>query len=402
MVQNFTEKYRPQCFAEMKGVEPMIEKLKGFYKSFGIGKKAILFAGPPGTGKTTLAHVLAKEMKCEIIELNASDLRNKEQIDKVVGAAASQKSLFSKGKLILIDEVDGISISDRGGLPELLSIIEKTAFPMIITANNIWQQKFSLLRKKCEILPFKEVDYRIVYLFLKEIAQKEKLKLEEATIKGIAINAKGDLRAALNDLQSVKESISDLSPRDKEEDIFDVLRRIFKTTFAQEMVQLYEKTELSLDEIFLWLEENLPLEYEGEELVKAFEMLSLADVFRGRIHRNQHWRFQLYQNIFLSAGVALVKKSPKLGFTSYKKPTRVLKIWMANQKHAKRKTLAAKYAKYFHISKERAFQEFYFISLLIGETTARQMRLEDEDMKYIDEVKAKFRMKAGNFAVSRK
>ncbi len=399
MVLNFTEKYRPQSFAEVKGQDLFVERLKYFYQTFGAHKKAIIFHGPPGTGKTTLAHVLAKEQGCELVELNASDLRNKEQLDRILRAASEQKSLFSKGKIILVDEVDGISVADRGGLPELLAIIEKSSFPIVITANDIWQQKFSLLRKRCELLQFKEIDYRVVYSLLRDIAQKEGIHLEDATLKGIAIKARGDIRAALNDLQSVKESLASLGERDKKEDIFDVLRRIFKEAFTEEMLELFDKTHLTLDEVFLWIEENLPYEYEGEELARGFEMLSLADVFRGRIIKRQHWRFVLYQNIFLSAGIALAKKNPRAGFTLYKKPVRVLKIWMANQKHAKRKALSAKYAKYFHISKERAFQEFYFISLLIGEETARQMNLENDDFTYIEEIKARFRGKVGDVSV---
>lgn len=399
MTLNFAEKYRPATLSEVKGHELLIDKLRGFYKTFGSSKKAVILCGPPGTGKTTLAHALAKEKGCEIVELNSSDLRNREQIDRVLRAASEQKSLFSKGKIILVDEVDGISVTDRGGLPELLSIIEKSSFPIIITANNIWQQKFNLLRRKCELLQVREMDYRVIYSILREISQKEGIVLEDATLKGIAIKARGDIRAALNDLQSVKDSIASLGGRDKEEDIFNILRVIFKSSFTQDMLEMYDKTSLSLDDIFLWLEENIPYEYEGEEMAKAFDMLSLADVFRGRIIKRQYWRFILYQNVLLSAGVALSKKGPKIGFTVYKKPTRVLKIWIANQKYAKRKAIAAKYSKHFHISKERAFQEFYYISLLLGEDSMRKMDFEEEDVKYIEEVRAKFGARAGKGVV---
>ena len=62
-----------------------------------------------------------------------------------------------KEKLILMDEADGITASDRGGLPELIALIQKTQFPIIITSNNVWQKKFSLLRQKCQIVNLKEL-----------------------------------------------------------------------------------------------------------------------------------------------------------------------------------------------------------------------------------------------------
>ena len=64
------EKYRPKSFNEIKGQELTIEKLKAFIKYFGTGKKAIILHGPPGAGKTTLAHIAARETNSEIFELN--------------------------------------------------------------------------------------------------------------------------------------------------------------------------------------------------------------------------------------------------------------------------------------------------------------------------------------------
>src|SRR3989344_8981327 len=115
------EKYRANCFADVKGQDLAIEKVKIFLKNFP-KKKAVILHGPPGTGKTSLAYALASEMDFEILELNASNLRDKEQVNKIIEPASVQQSLFKRGKVILIDEVDGISARDRGGLQELLDI----------------------------------------------------------------------------------------------------------------------------------------------------------------------------------------------------------------------------------------------------------------------------------------
>ena len=157
----WTEKYRPKNLGEIRGQEEAVIKLKDFIKNFGKSKNAILLHGPPGTGKTSLAHALADDIDCEIFELNASDLRNKERLKEVLKPVIEQKSLKKDGKIILVDEVDGISSEDYGGLPELLELIDQTSFPMIITANDVWDKKFNSLRKKCEMLPLKELSYNI-------------------------------------------------------------------------------------------------------------------------------------------------------------------------------------------------------------------------------------------------
>ncbi|MBI2629545.1 replication factor C large subunit [Candidatus Pacearchaeota archaeon] len=379
------EKYKAGCFIDIKGQDFNIEKLKYFIKNFP-QKKAIILHGPPGTGKTSLAYALALELKSEILELNASDLRNKEKINQIIGEASQQSSLFAKNKILLIDEVDGVNSDDRGGLTELIRLIEITNFPMIITANKIWDSKFSELRKKAELVELKELGYRTIFEIIKDIAKKEGMSVQEDLLLNIAIKARGDVRAAINDLQTIglETKNEDIHERDKEEKIFNVLKIILQNKPNSETINLYDKVDMPLDEILLWLEENIPAEYRGEEIYNAFDKISRADVFRGRIHRQQHWRFLIYQNLLLSAGIAASKKSVKTGFVSYKRPTRILKIWMKNQAQKYRKTIAEKYAEYCHISIKRAMKDFPMIKLLLKNTKAiEELKLEPEEIDYL-------------------
>jgi len=380
------EKYRAACFIDIKGQEVAIDRIKAFIKTFPSMKKAVILYGPAGTGKTSLAYALARENNCEILELNASDLRNREQLEKVLKPATEQQSLSGKNKLILVDEADGLSTADRGGLPEILTLIEKTKFPMIITANNIWQQKFNLLRKKAELIPMKALNYKIVHSLLQEIAKKETIPISSEILTSIAIKSRGDMRAALNDLQTVHlvNQPEELSERDKEEDIFNILRQIFKNLVNKNTIKLYDTVNMPLDEILLWLEENIPSEYKGEELARAYDALSKADVFRGRIHRQQHWRFLIYENILLSAGVAAAKEQARLGFTSYKKPSRILKIWLSNQQQLKKKSIAVKYAEYCHIGTKRAMHDFPIIKVFLNNPDMhKQLRLEQDEIEFL-------------------
>jgi replication factor C large subunit len=388
----FCEKHRPECFADIKGQDMAVAKIKDFMANFP-AEKAIILYGPTGSGKTSLVYALAQESKSEILELNASDLRNKEEIDKIVKGASQQASLFSPSfnikskKIILVDEVDGLTTDDRGGLPELIKLIEDSSFPIIITANDVWDRKFSDLRKKADLIELKELNYLTILDILKSICQKENCILPEDLLKNIAIKSKGDVRAALNDLQTINQetTIDGIDERDKEEKIFNVLKNVFKNLPNTETLFLYEKLNMPLDEVFLWLEENLPLEYKGKELYLAFNALSKADVFRGRIYRQQHWRFLIYQNFLLSAGVASAKTKPKSGFTSYQKPSRILKIWMINQKNLQKKAISEKIAGFLHISKRRAKQDFPILKAIIKDKpeTLRKLGLEAEEIEFI-------------------
>lgn len=389
---NWIEKYRPKFFNEIKGQEQAVEKVKNFlndFKKYG-QKKAILLYGPPGTGKTTIAHVTANESFSEIFELNASDLRNREKLREILKPATEQKSLIKKGKIILVDEVDGISESDFGGLQELIKLIEFSFHPIIITANDIWDKKFNELRKKTEILQLKEISYRIIKDILIEILKKEKKFINNDTLTNIAVKAKGDLRAAINDIQTISGVAGSLQisidERNKEIDIFNVLRAIFKGNPNEELLKIFESVNKPADEIMLWIEENIPAEYNGKELARACDLLGKADIFRRRIYRQQYWRLLLYQNAFLSYGISSAKSGKqKTGFTNYKKPTRILKIWLNNQKIEKKKSIAKKFASYTHIGEKRALNEFPIIrNFLTKPEIQKELKLNAEEIEYLN------------------
>ena len=357
MTKPWVEKYRPKSFDDIKGQDEAISKVKKFLEDFknsktgrGKSKKAMLLHGSPGTGKTTLALVAAKEYNAEIFELNASDLRNKDKLSEILRPAMQQMSLLYKTKIILVDEVDGITGTDRGGMPELISLIDNSKFPVILTANDAWNKKLQPLRTKTEILEMKEVDYKIIKDVLTKILLKEKKFVDENSVTKISVKSNGDLRAAINDLQTIADLLEEDSKnlnfdqRNKELDIFNALKKIFQMKPSEDMLSIYDSVNLSLDEIFLWVEENIPHEYNGRELAKAIDKLSRADVFKGRIYKQQYWRFMVYENIFLSYGISAAKKQSKYGFTKYKKPTRILKIWMNNQRTVYKKSISQKYA----------------------------------------------------------
>ncbi len=115
-MQPWPIKYQPKTHSEIQGQPSAVNALLEYARNFKKGKAALIY-GPPGSGKTCSVHAIAKELDLEIIEVNASDARNADAIKEKVGNALNQRSLFSKGKLILVDEIDGVAGNeDRGGL----------------------------------------------------------------------------------------------------------------------------------------------------------------------------------------------------------------------------------------------------------------------------------------------
>lgn len=393
-------KHKPKL-AEIIGQRDSIAALKQFVLNFKKQKRKAAFChGPPGTGKTATVHALAADLGLELIEINASDSRNAEQIESLIGAAAKQMSLFSKGKIILVDEIDGISgQQDRGGIPALVRVIEQTAFPIICTANDPYDQKFSALRSKCEMIAFSPLRYSDVAALLKRIAAAESIAVSQEILDTLGRRCGGDARAAINDLETLssgKESIERkdlemLGIREQEQSIPAALVRIFKTTDPAIAITALDAVDEDLDKVFLWIDENLPKEYtKPADLARAYDYLSRADVFNRRIRRWQHWRFLVYINAFLTAGVAVSKDAKYQTFTPYKPTMRLLKIWQANQRYAQRKDIAEKIAAKTHTSRKRVIQDVlpYLRHTFkkgnpMGKALAEEFELSSEDMEWM-------------------
>lgn len=387
--ESLAEKYRAENYISIIGQDKAVEEIKLFLKEFP-KKKGLILYGPAGTGKTSLALAAANENNLEILELNSSDLRNRAKLEQILKPAAEQMSLFKKGKLIVMDEVDGVTGTDIGGIPELIRVLEVSKHPMILTCNDAWQTKLAPLRQICKLIEMKSLSPQIIQSIIQKVAEKEGITKDMKFFQQITIKSQGDLRAALNDLQSYRHvdsiTVNVEERRDIEENIFNILRKLFKE--RQDFLSLFDSTRLSIDEILLWIEENLPREYKNEALVKAYYALGKADIFRGRIYKNQTWRFLIYQNIFQSAGISYAKPSILPGFTKYESPKRITKIWLNNQRTEKKKTIAKKFANTVHCSTKRAMYEFPLIKLILKKhAVQKQLKLSEDEIEYLENVK---------------
>ncbi len=393
----WTKKYLPVTVAEV--MQQKIGIVKQFVQNYRKGQKAVLIHGPVGCGKTSSAYAVANELGYEVVELNASDFRNEGMINSVAGTASKQMSLFSKGKIILVDELDGIGGNeDRGGIGAIQQLVEESAFPVVITANDISDRKFSAIVKKSIQVEFSPLTYEQIHGVLESIAMKEGVKCEEGSLKKLAFRAHGDLRGAINDFQMLaegtkrlaKDDVEGLSDRDREETITGALLKIFKSSDLQLALNAFNEVDMELEKCMAWIDENLPYEYKSPiEIRQGYNSLSRADVFSGRIRRWQHWRFLVYVNALITAGVAISKQEKNKSHVIYKQNSRPLKIYIANLKYGKMKSIAQKIAYATGSSQKKAVRQYMpymkliFTNKVLGQMISEELELSPEEENWL-------------------
>lgn len=351
--------YRPKTLKAVPQPDG-ITQLDTFVRNYSKQKKkAILLYGPSGTSKSCAVHALANDLNWEIIEVNASDTRNEAQIQEKLGNALKQRSLFSSGKLVLIDEVDGVSgMNDRGGVSAIVDLIAQTSFPIILTAQDPWDKKFSTLRSKCVMVEFPALPADVIANVLQKVCAAEGVAADASILGTLARRSGGDLRSAINDLQVLsqnktiaQENLAVLGERNKLEQMEQALVKVFKNSDPAFALGAFDQTDTDVDECFLWVDHNLAKEYaDPDDRVRAYDVLSKADVFRGRIRRWQHWRFLSHIFELLTAGIAVAKDERSKTPPKYEQSKRLLTIWMANMKYNKRRNIALKLAQETHSS----------------------------------------------------
>jgi len=293
----WTEKYRPLSTAALLGNEESVEAFKAWMKQWTLKKKptkACLLVGPPGVGKTTLARAAGKDFQFRVLEMNASDIRTEKAIKNFLAPARSSVTLDSftadsRGNMILMDEVDGVfGREDRGGLGAILSIIKQSPVPIVLTANNVDDEKFDDLKKACIVVPLVEIRPRLLLLLINHILAEEGRSVPEKARRRIASESQGDIRSAINDIQTIATSGAfNLRPeRTRELDEKGTLRGLFASRGVSEARRALNETEIPLyrDELLLLIHDLLPYLYTTPiKLAKAYDSLSRADIGYGRV-----------------------------------------------------------------------------------------------------------------------
>ncbi|KAG2453593.1 hypothetical protein HYH02_001811 [Chlamydomonas schloesseri] len=353
--QLWVDKYKPRNSVELVGNNTLVDNLRawllnweqvhlrgaaaptakgGGSKPKDLSKKAALLSGPPGIGKTSAAHIIAREAGFEVVEMNASDTRNKAGktsegiagkqsniIKEMVTSTTLPPGMFGGGagagggtaprrQLLVMDEVDGMSGGDRGGIQDLIDTIKRSKIPIICICNDKYNQKLKSLRNHCLELEFRKPTTVQISKRMSEIAAREGLSVNQATMEALVTGAGGDLRLILGQLQmvrlrSVAVSFDDVksgrlgSSKDTDRSPFECSRQLLEPSSGS--LSVSDRLDLVFadsDLVPLLLQENY-LNHKPaitsdaasrlRAIAKAADAFSLGDVLNTNIRRYQNW-----------------------------------------------------------------------------------------------------------------
>ena len=228
----WTVKYAPNAVSMVCGNKGQVEKLQNWLRAWpgnsktGFKKpgkdgsgiwRAIILHGPPGVGKTTAAHLAAKLEGYDIVESNASDTRSKKLVETGLKGVLDTTSLMgyfagdgkqieeTRKKLCLImDEVDGMSAGDRGGVGAMAATCRKTHIPIILICNDKKLPKMRPFDTVAYDLPFRKPTVDQVRQRMMTICYREKLSIPAPVINALIEGSNADIRQVINMLSTAK------------------------------------------------------------------------------------------------------------------------------------------------------------------------------------------------------
>lgn len=245
----WTEKYRPKTFDEFTGQTEIVNRIKNFVENKSIPH--MMFAGPAGIGKTTLAVLVAKSLygdqwKNNFLELNASDERGIDVIRHKVKDFARTMALQSEYKIILLDESDALTAEAQQALRRTMESYAKTC--RFILACNYSSRIIEPIQSRCAVFRFRPLNEQEMRILIDKIAANEGLIISPESYDALMKVGEGDVRRTINVLQSAGASsktitdklIFDVAAKARPEEVTRMLNSAISGRFLEAREQLYK------------------------------------------------------------------------------------------------------------------------------------------------------------------
>jgi len=340
----WVERYAPKRVSDIIGNAEAIRALGTWLDSWSMGMstpKGALVTGPPGIGKTTLANRIASAYGYDIIEFNASNERSASSVKRCFDEA-SRSSHIGRRRIVIMDEVDGMSSGDRGGVKELARIIRTCTFPIICIANDRTNKKIDPLKSCClDIRCARPTRTLIAKRLFTTVIQEHALPYSLSDIETLCEQNGNDIRQILNFLQfsSVTPSLKHIGIKDEIQrvDIFSATGRLFG-----QYGTIYDRLNMAFVDFGM-----IPLMVaEGyiaaagkttsgalSRCIRAAEFIGSGDILDRAMYRTMNW--SLLPNILMNSVAAAAA-------TDGPAPFQIFPSWLGkNSRRGKHRRLTA-------------------------------------------------------------
>ena len=333
----WSEKYRVKDVCQFIGNEQSRLEVLKWIKNWIKGTKPILIMGPPGTGKTSFIISMANFFNYDIVELNASDFRNKANLESIIHPLLNNSSIFGKNLLLFLDEVDGISgREDTGGLTFLISTLKDSNIPIIMAANSK-NPKIKELIKNTKLVEFSPLSSFASYLLLQIVLAKEHKFLDMDQKLLLIEKSNGDARTLLNLAQSKLEGKYDPTMVNSAElPIDECINLFFSVNDISEAKNVLNKSDIlylspmygssseeRIRDIVYAIFSSIVANEKKISLIdmaKILDELSKVDLYINKIYNKQNWHLLRYANDILVSILFDITRNIPIRYSQYNIP----------------------------------------------------------------------------------